>query len=139
MNALRLLLLSGLLASVSPPMAQATLFDDLGGQPGVSAIVDRAVARWLADPRVGPTFADTNMTRFRHLLNEQLCAVAEGPCRYTGKDMAAAHRGLDLHRNQFNALAEDLQDAMEELGIAYHTQNRLIARLAPMQRDVVTQ
>lgn len=139
MNTLRLLLLSGLLASVSAPPAHASLFDDLGGERGVQAIVDRAVTRWLADPRIAPTFADTNMTRFRRLLNEQLCAVAEGPCRYTGKDMATAHRGLDLHQAQFNALAEELQDAMEELGVAYHTQNRLIARLAPMHRDVVTQ
>ena len=91
----------------------------------------------MADPRVGPTFAETNMARFRRLLTEQLCQISDGPCRYTGRDMAAAHKALALSRLQFNALAEGLQDAMEDVGTAYHTQNRLMARLAPMQRDVV--
>ena len=79
------------------------------------------------------------MDRFRHLLAEQVCQLADGPCNYTGRSMAAAHRGLDLTRAQFNAGAEDLQDAMTAVGVGYHTQNRLIAKLAPMQRDVVTQ
>ena len=118
--------------------APASLFDDLGGASGLQAIVDHAVPRWLADPRVGPTFAETNMPRFQRLLVEQLCQIADGPCHYGGRDMAASHRGLALGREQFNALAEGLQDAMEETGVGYHTQNRLIARLAPMQRDVVT-
>ena len=139
MPSMRLLLLTlGLAAAMLPQVAQAELYDDLGGATGIQGIVEHVVPRWLADPRVGPTFADTNMTRFRRLLAEQLCQVSDGPCHYSGRDMAAAHRGLDLHQAQFNAVTEDLQAAMDELGIAYHVQNRLVARLAPMQRDVVT-
>lgn len=115
-----------------------TLYDDLGGGPGLLAIVDHAVPHWLADPRVGPTFAETNMPRFRRLLLEQLCQVSGGPCEYSGRTMAASHRGLDLQQDHFNRLAEGLQDAMSETGVGYHTQNRLIARLAPMQHDVVS-
>ena len=118
--------------------AAATLYDDLGAQPGLERIVEDATARFLADPRVGPTFAETNMDRFKRLLLAQLCQLADGPCVYKGRDMAAAHRGLGLTRAQFNAVAEDLQDALTAQGIGYQTQNRLIAILAPMQRDVVT-
>ncbi len=134
----RACLLVASLAALGPVKARAALYDDLGGDVAVHAIVDGAVKRWLADPRVGPTFAETNMERFRRLLFDQLCQVADGPCRYAGRSMAAAHRGLNLTQNQFNAVAEDLQDAMEDVGVAYHTQNRLIARLAPMERDTVT-
>jgi len=42
-------------------------------------------------------------------------------------------------RAKFNAVAEDLQTAMERTGLPYWTQNRLMALLAPMQRDIVTQ
>lgn len=137
MSSMRLLLLTFGLVAMLPQLAWAALYDDLGGEAGIGGIVEHVVPRWLADPRVGPTFADTNMTRFRRLLAEQLCQVSDGPCHYSGRDMAAAHRGLDLHQVQFNALTEDLQDAMNELGVPYHVQNRLVARLAPMQRDVV--
>ncbi len=116
----------------------ATLYDDLGGEPGIHAIVEQSVQRWLADPRIASTFADSNMDRLRHFLAQQFCTVADGPCTYTGHSMAAAHRGLDLDQAKFNALTEDLQDAMTAVGVGFHTQNRLIAKLAPMQRDVVT-
>ena len=117
----------------------ATLYDDLGGEAGIRTIVDLSVQRWLADPRVASTFADSNMDRLRHFLAEQFCQLADGPCTYSGRSMVAAHRGLDLNRAQFDAVTEDLQDALTEAGIGFHTQNRLIAKLAPMQRDVVTQ
>ena len=134
---LRLVLTLVAIAAVTPVFARAELYDDLGGAPGMQAIVDHAVQHWLADPRIAPSFAETNMVRFRRLLNEQFCQITDGPCKYTGRTMAAVHHPLGLDQAQFNALAEDLQDAMMELGVAYHTQNRLIARLAPMQRDVV--
>ena len=78
------------------------------------------------------------MPRLRRLLLDQLCHLTGGGCDYTGRDMAKAHRGLHLRTAQFNALAEDMQTAMDRLGIAFSTQNRLVALLAPMHRDVVT-
>ena len=138
MRRARLILFVAMLCAAAST-ARAELYEDLGGEAGISVIVDHAIPRWLADPRVAPTFSDTNMGRFRRLIADQLCQVTGGPCRYTGRTMAAAHRGLDLTRAQFNAVAEDLQDAMEESGVPYHTQNRLLAILAPMQRDMVTQ
>ena len=52
-------------------------------------------------------------------------------------DMKKAHKGLGLTTVHFNALVELLQQAMSEQGIGYQTQNRLLALLAPMHRDVV--
>ena len=120
------------------PGAKAALFDDVGGQPGIDRIVDDATARFLADPRVNKTFEDTNMDRFKKMLAAQLCQLTGGPCDYRGHDMTTAHRGLAVNQAMFNALAEDLQDSMESVGVSYHTQNRVLALLAPMQRDVVS-
>ena len=120
------------------PRANAALYEDMGGQTGIDRLVDDATARFLADPRVGKTFDDTNMVRFKKMLADQLCQLTGGPCEYKGHDMKTAHHGLAVNQAQFNALAEDLQDAMEAVGVSYHTQNRLMALLAPMQRDVVS-
>ena len=120
------------------PQARANLYDDIGGQPGVERIVAAATARFLTDPLVGKTFEDTNMDRFKKMLADQICQLTGGPCEYRGHDMASAHRGLAVNQLMFNKLAEDLQDAMEDVGVSYHAQNRVLALLAPMQRDVVT-
>ncbi|MGV8995750.1 MAG: group I truncated hemoglobin [Parvibaculaceae bacterium] len=130
--------LSLVLFAAAPAQADATLYDDLGGQKGIALIADNATAAFLADPRIKDTFAESNMDRFKLKLAEQLCQVSDGPCTYTGHDMKKAHKGLHLKDADFNALVEDLQDALSKSGIGFATQNRLLARLAPMHRDVVT-
>ena len=135
---LRPALLTVIVVALLAAPAKAALYDDLGAGPGIDRIVADATARFLADPRIAPTFDDTNMERFKRMLASQLCHVSGGPCVYTGRSMTAAHHGLQLGQAQFNALVEDLQDAMTKQGVGYHTQNELLALLAPMQRDVVT-
>ncbi len=115
-----------------------TLFADLGGHDGLTRIISTASGIWLSDDRIKSTFEDSNIPRLRRLIYDQLCHISGGGCDYRGQDMARAHRGLHLHTAQFNAMAEDLQTAMDRLGIASSTQNRLVALLAPMHRDIVT-
>ena len=115
-----------------------SLFDDLGGRDGLARIVAASERIWLADERIRATFDEANMDRLGRLLIDQLCQLSGGGCVYRGQDMYKAHRGLHLRTAQFNALAEDMEDAMDRLGIAPATQNRLMGLLAPMHRDVVT-
>jgi hemoglobin len=118
--------------------ADDALFHDLGDRPGIAKIVDDATAEFLSDDRIKTTFDNTNIDRFKGLLTDQLCVVAGGPCVYKGRNMHDAHKGLHLSDRDFDALVEDVQKGMEEAGVPFATQNRLLARLAPMHRDVVT-
>ena len=127
-----------LLALTTPLWAQDALFDDMGGQPGINKLVDASVDNYLADPRIKDVFSESNIDRIRAELKDQFCAVAGGPCRYTGHSMEATHKGLHLTNANFNALVEDLQSAMDSCNIPFATQNRFLARLAPMQHQVVT-
>jgi hemoglobin len=118
--------------------ADDTLFADMGGQPGIDRIVEASVDNYLADPRIKAIFDESNMERIRAEFEVQFCQVAGGPCGYKGHDMTAAHKGLHLTNADFNAVVEDLQAAMEKCGVSFATQNRFLARLAPMQHQVVT-
>ena len=115
-----------------------TLYANLGGKDGVARIVNEAVALWVTDARVKADFDNTNLDRLKVRLADQLCQLAHGPCAYHGRPMQVAHKGLAVTQARFNAVAEDLQTAMRHAGIPYWTQNRLMALLAPMQRDIVT-
>jgi len=125
-------------AAVTPVWADDTLFADMGGQPGIDRVVDASVDAYLADPRIAALFSESNIERIRAEFKVQFCQVAGGPCQYAGHDMTAAHKGLHLTNADFNAVVEDLQGAMDKTGIGFATQNRFLARLAPMQRQVVT-
>jgi hemoglobin len=90
-------------------------------------------------PDAGPfSYDGTDFVRLAAKLEEQFCVVSGGPCKYTGKDMKTSHEDLKVNRAQFNALVENLQDAMAKNDVPSHTQNRLLALLAPMHRDIVT-
>lgn len=119
------------------PIADPGLFEAFGGQAGVDRIVDDLVDRSVVDPRLEAIFKPTDLVRLRRTLKEQVCFILGGPCAYTGRDMAAAHKDLGVTTAEFNALVENLQLAMDEAGVAFRHQNRLLARLAPMKRDVV--
>jgi hemoglobin len=135
---IRIAVLAGLVLAASPAIADDTLFADMGGQPGIDKIVEASVANYLADPRIKAVFDESNMERVRAEFKVQFCQVAGGPCSYKGHDMTAAHKGLHLTNADFNAVVEDLQAAMETCGVSFAVQNRFLARLAPMQHQVVT-
>ncbi len=127
-----------LLTRLSLPAAADTLYDQLGGQPGITLIVGKAVALYMTDDRIKADFDNINPDRLRSRLADNLCQLTGGPCQYRGRSMAAAHNGLEVTQAKFNAVAEDFRTAMAQAGVPYWTQNRIIALLAPMQRDIVT-
>ena len=148
--ALGLMLTAGLAAAQTPYSDDAT-YQGLGGKAGIKNIVDTFVPMVLADPRIKETFADFDMEQLKVRLEEQFCEYAGGPCKYSGKyrdktmdgvgtvrDMATVHQDLKITNAMFNALAEDLQIAMERNHVPTRYANRLIAKLAPMQRQIVT-
>ncbi|MFZ6654589.1 group I truncated hemoglobin [Undibacterium sp. TJN19] len=130
-----LLLATGMSAQAQP--APDTLFQALGKEAGISQIVDELIKLLMQDERIKTSFKETDMRRLAVLLKEQFCVISGGPCKYTGDDMKVVHENLGIKAAQFNALAEDLQIAMDKLSISSATQNKLMAKLAPMKRDIV--
>jgi len=120
------------------PFSGAEMLDAFHGREGIDRIVDDMLDRSVADPRTAGVFERTDMVRLRRTLKEQFCYILNGPCRYTGRSMAQAHAELGLQAADMGALVESLQAAMTTEGVPFHTQNRFLAKLAPMRRDVVT-
>lgn len=128
-------------AAATPSTEEAAAATDLakfGGQAGLAALMDDFVARLRADPRTAAFFKDTNPPHLARQLTAQLCQLLGGACLYEGPTMRDVHDGLGIARRDFNALVEQLQDAMSARDIPFAAQNRLLARLAPMHRDIVT-
>ena len=123
-----------------PASAQATddtLYQQLGGQSGLVTLMDDFMTQLLADKRMAPFFKDVDHKHVKAQLVAQFCEVSGGPCKLKGPDMKKAHSGFDVSKGDFNALVEVLQQSMDAQGIAFGTQNRLLARLAPMHREII--
>ena len=118
--------------------APAGLYAALGEKAGIDRLAGDFVARLLRHPRIGTHFKDAQPGPLQQSLAEQFCALSGGPCTYQGADMLDVHADMDINKGDFNALVEVLQRAMDAQGIAFSQQNRLLALLAPMHRDIIT-
>lgn len=131
-----LLATSAALAQTSAPADQ--LYKFFGEKPGLVVLMDDFMTRLLADPRTGPHFKPADQQRVKEQLVDQLCALSGGPCVYKGADMKSSHANLDIKKSDFHALVEVLQQSMDARGIAFREQNKMLALLAPMNRDIIT-
>lgn len=119
------------------PFAGTEMWEAFHGAEGVSRIVDGMVDRNIVDPRIAGTFVGHDLVRIRRTLKEQFGYILGGPVDYTGRDMTSSHRDLGLQAADMGALVENLQAAMRDEGVSFQAQNRFLAKLAPMRRDVV--
>ncbi len=119
------------------PARADTLYDALGGGDGLTCIVDRLFVLNLADPRIRDKFDNINIPRLKSRILDDFCTLASGPCHFKGISMKGAHAGLHIRQYHFNALVENLEVAMDECHVGFRTQSRLLAILAPMERDIV--
>ncbi|MBP6902378.1 MAG: group 1 truncated hemoglobin [Burkholderiaceae bacterium] len=141
------LMLCALLACAQPASAQpsappqsppdAALLAAFGGEAGVRRLADLLVERMRADARIGHYFERTNLAELKKQLGDQLCQLLAGPCVYQGAGMREAHADMGIRRADSLAQVELLQDVMDQLGVPFAAQNRLLARLAPMYREII--
>lgn len=116
--------------------AKPSLYQQLGGNVAITKLVDGLLVKIEHDPRIVHHFKDTDIARFRSKLIEQLCHISDGPCQYTGSTMQESHTGFQITAADFDRLVQHLIDVMTELHIPLGAQNELLARLAPMYKDV---
>lgn len=119
------------------PITDPAVFAAFNGREGLARIVATTLDLAYADPRIGPIFKPFERPRLERTLNEHFCYVLGGGCAYSGRDMATAHKDMGVKGRDMNVLVELLQKAMDKEGVPYAMQNRFLAKLAPMKRDVV--
>ena len=115
----------------------ATLYERLGGQDAITAVVDAFIARCAGDARINGKFARTDVPRLRANLIDQVCEATGGPCSYSGRDMRTTHDGMGVTAGEFDALVEDLVATLDQFGVPEAEKGELLGALAPMRSAIV--
>jgi len=116
---------------------EKSLYDRLGGQPAIDAVVKDFGGRALADARINKKFAKTDANRLIKNLTDFVCVATGGPCKYTGEDMKKAHKNMAVTQGEFNALVEDLTATLNKFKVPAKEQGELLAKLGPLGGDIV--
>lgn len=115
-----------------------SLYQAFGGHEGLVRITDDLMVNVLADPRTHDFFVAAKRDQIKTGLIQIFCHVMGGGCTYTGKNMTEAHSQLGIREEDFTALVESLQKAMDKNHVPFRAQNRLLAAMAPHHREIVT-
>jgi|SRR5690242_11419478 len=134
------LLTAGLSAGES--LKDASLCQRLGGRSALEAVIDEFATRIFADNRLSQWFGPVasngeHAAAYKAKLGDFICQATGGPCKYTGMDMFAVHKGRAITTEAFNAVVEDLVASLDKFKVPEREKNQLIGILAPMKPAIV--
>jgi hemoglobin len=126
--------------------SKATLYDRLGGEPAITAVVGDFVDRAAGDPKVNFTRRGTerewqatpeNVDRLKKSLTQFVCMASGGPQKYYGRDMKSTHRGMNILDGEFDALAANLRASLTRFNVPTREQDELITIVGSTRKDIV--
>jgi hemoglobin len=120
--------------------ADATLFQQLGGEGAVDAAVDIFYRKVLADYRINRFFDGVDMEKQAAKQKAFLTMAFGGPNNYSGQDMRKGHAHLvkmGLDDSHFDAVMENLKATLAELGVAQNLIDQVDALAETTRADVL--
>ena len=117
--------------------AAKPLYERLGGETAISAVIDDFVTRCAGDTRINKKFAKSNIDRLKVHLKQQVCAATGGPCKYTGENMKKSHTNMGVTEGEFGALVEDLVATLDKFKVPKAEKDELLGILGPLKDEIV--
>ena len=117
----------------------ASLYDRLGGRPGIEAIVENIWNNHVSNPLINKRYADSDPAEVKRLVTEMCCAGFGGPETYTGKDMITAHKGMNINDTEFVAVCDDVLKALDQNNVGQREKDEILCILYSLKNEVVYQ
>ncbi len=115
-----------------------SLYERLGRREGITRITADLMKNHLANPLVKTRYENSeDLARVERRAVEFFCAGTGGPETYTGQDMLATHRGMNISEQEFMSVIDDAMDALQKNAIDDATRNEVLAVLWSMRKEVV--
>ena len=114
-----------------------SLYERLGGEPAVEAVVEELYRRILADPELAPFFSRVNMRSQMSRMRAFVTMVTGGQADYRGRDMQTAHRRHAIEDRHFDLVAGHLVASLERAGADGSAAAELVTMVAGLREDVV--
>ena len=115
-----------------------TLYERLGRRAGITRITRQLMKNHLANPLVKQRYERSeDLARVERRAIEFFCAGTGGPETYSGQNMLATHRGMNISEQEFIAVIDDAMDALQTCGIEASTRNEVLGILWSLKPEVI--
>ena len=118
-------------------MSVGRLYERLGGQENIRDITTTILENHLANDAVGTRYADSDREEVIRVVSEFICAGTGGPQAYSGKDMLAAHKGMNISEREYMAVLDDILDALDAHDIGQREKEEMLFIAYPLRREIM--
>jgi hemoglobin len=118
--------------------AEVNIFETIGGEPALVAVVDDFYERVLSDPQLAAFFAGANMPKLKGRQVEFFAAALGGPDPYQGASMRQVHAGRGISQADFDRVALHLAGSLADAGVPPEIITEIAAAIIPLGDDIVS-
>ena len=114
-----------------------SLYERLGGTDAITKISSDLVDIHLGNPRISARYAESDPVKVKRQVSTFFIAGTGGPNDYDGKDMLAAHTGMNIDNDEFVAVLDDAMLALDKNNIAQREKEEVLFILYGMKSEIV--
>ncbi len=124
-------------ATTNDAGANASLYERLGRRSGIEGIVEVIWSNHTSNPTIKQRYVNSDPVKVKRLVTEMCCAGFGGPETYSGQEMKAAHKGMNINAEEFVAACDDVLDALGKCNVGKRERDEILAILYSLKSDVV--
>lgn len=113
------------------------LYELLGGEAALRAVIAEFYKRVQADTRLTSFFKNTDMARLQERQLQFFTQALGGPANYKGPDMRRAHAHLHIEQFHFDRVASHLVDTLAAFNVPSDLATMVIETVAPLSKEIV--
>ena len=114
-----------------------SLFERLGSIEGITNIANDVIENHLANKAIATRFANSDVLKLKNAAATFFISGTGGPDVYKGKDLLAAHKGMNISAVEFMAVLDDALAALKKNNIGQREQEEVLFVLYSMRPQIV--
>lgn len=115
----------------------SSLYERLGGEEKIRTIAADIFDNHLQNQAVNARYADSDRDEVVRVVTEFICAGTGGPQTYSGKDMVAAHRGMNINETEYLAVMDDIMNALEKNSVGDQEKQEVLMIAYSLKGEIV--
>ena len=114
-----------------------SLYERLGATQGIIRLASDLVDNHLANKTIAPRFAQSDPVALKNAAATFFISITGGPQVYKGKELLAAHKGMNIGAVEFMAVLDDALAALAKNAIPQREQEEVLFAFYSMRSQVV--
>ncbi len=130
-------------ADAASPQEQASLYDRLGGEAAIAAVVDRFIDELSnddilnANPAIRAARDSVDPDELKAKVTALVCQASGGPQEYTGRTMAESHAHMNISGSEWDQMITIFEYVLDDFSVPEAEQGELLAIMESTKADIV--